>query len=129
MKKLLTLGIGSLVLLTSVALANPQGFGPANAQVQGFNGPSQANTTVALVKQNAYDDQIVVLKGRLVQYYGDNWYVFKDEKGNQIDVELDDDRPWYNIKKDQLIIIVAEVDRDYQRVTLDVKDAQPIKNL
>lgn len=127
MKKTLGVILASLTLASTVALANPQGFGPAhNGPVAGFSSSNAPKTTVAQIMQTGYDNQIVVLNGRLVQYYGDNWYVFKDEKGNQIDVELDDDRPWYNIKKDQLITIVAEVDRDYQRVTLDVKDAQPV---
>ena len=133
--KLLT---ASLITLSSIALAAPQGFGPAaggggaGAGPSGFGGAgagpggfnNAAPNTVAAVKNNAYDDQVVRLRGRLTNYLGQDKYEFSDGSGS-ITVELDDDRPWSHIGRGQLIDIVGEVDRDMFRVQIDVKQATP----
>ena len=51
-------------------------------------------------------------------------YVFADSTG-RIEVELDDDRDWSFIRKDQPITIFGKVDRDRHSISIDVKDARP----
>lgn len=104
----------ALASLSSVALAGGHGAGPA-----GFdNSPS----TVAGVLNNAYDDQVVVLKGRLTKYLGHDRYEFQDSTGT-IEVELDDDRNWSFISKGELIQIRGKYDDDFMDKKIDVKDA------
>lgn len=124
----LSLALGAAFSLTtfwaSAALAAPQGFADQAAKFQGephgFNLPT---LTVSQVVQSAYDDQHVTLVGRLTNYLGDAHYEFADNTGTIV-VELDDERNWGHIEKNQQIKIVAEVDRDRRGVTLDVKQAQ-----
>ena len=54
-------------------------------------------------------------------------YEFTDEAGDTIEVELDDDRNWSNISKDQLIDIYGEVDKDLMSINIDVKRAVPVQ--
>lgn len=104
----------ALTSFSSIALAGHHGAGPA-----GFdNNP----TTVAGVLNNAYDDQIVVLKGRLTKYLGHDRYEFQDNTGT-IEVELDDDRNWSYISKGELIQIRGKFDDDFMDKKIDVKDA------
>ena len=110
--------------------AAPQGFGAPTHSVgpiSGFNQADMRTMSVDEVRKFAYDDQIVHLRGKLVNFKGGEWYTFQDEKGGQIYVELDDDYPWTHISRGQLIDIVAEVDRDAVSVTLDVKSATPVQ--
>lgn len=103
---------------SAVAGSHEQGFGP-----QGFgNNPN----TVAAVKRDAYDDQYVTLRGRLVGFLGHDRYEFADQTGS-IEVELDDDYNWSHIAKDQLIEITGEVDRDFFSTTIDVRRAVPLE--
>lgn len=114
-KLLLASAVAAAVLATSsVAMARPHYGGP-----QGFQ---QGPTTVAGVLQSAYDDQFVTLQGRLIAYLGHDRYSFQDQTG-VIDVELDDDRDWSYISKNELIQITAKVDRDFWSTELDVKQA------
>lgn len=94
----------------------PQGFG------------NNAPKNVRDVLQYGYDDQRVVLQGRLTQYLGHDRYVFADETG-QIRVELDDDRDWSHIAKDQLIRIYGKVDlsRKHHRIEIEVRQAEPVR--
>lgn len=91
----------------------PQGF---------YNTPM----TVADVKSNAYDDQIVTLRGRLVNYLGHDKYEFADQTGS-IEVELDDDYNWSFISKGEYIEIVGEVDRDFLSISIDVRNARSLE--
>lgn len=83
--------------------------------------------SVIQVQRDARDDQIVMLRGRLTNYFGDDIYEFTDTQGNSIEVELDDDQNWSFIEKDQLIDIIGKVDKDYFKVKIDVKDARVCK--
>lgn len=126
MKKLYITAIAA-ALFSAAALAAPQGFdgkGVAGGP-QGFN--NAAPNTVATVKSNAYDDQIVTLQGRLTKHLQKDHYEFTDLEGNTIEVELDDDHDWSNIAKDQLIEIVGEVDKDLLSISIDVKRAVPVQ--
>lgn len=89
----------------------------------GFNTPNV--NTVAGVSRNAYDDQIVTLRGALVNYLGHERYVFADNTGS-IEVELDDDYDWSYVSKDMPIELTGEVDKDFFSTTIDVKRIVPI---
>ena len=127
---ILKISLAFLIIFGSYAYANPQGFGGSYQQgvhgsvPGGFN--NAAPNTVAGVKQGAWDDQIVQLRGRLTNYIGRDKYEFTDLQGGTIEVELDDDRPWGHISRGQLIDIVGEVDRDLFWVTIDVQHATPV---
>lgn len=124
----------------SVVLAAPgsapggfgnQGYDPvqqnaafASQGPSGFN--NQAPNTVAGVLQSAYDEQVVILRGRLTKYLGHDRYEFTDGTGT-IEVELDDDKDWSFISKDQLIQIRGEFDNEFMDKKIDVKYAVPIE--
>lgn len=130
MKKL-SLLVSAVVLAvagsTAAFAAGPAGFGgggQGNAGgPQGFPAPAALDTVQAVV-QNAYDDQRVTLTGKLTNYLGHDRYEFTDSTG-RIEVELDDDRDWSHIRKDQTITIFGKVDRDRRGVNIEVKDARP----
>lgn len=104
--------------------AAPQGFNQSvSGGPQGFD--NLAPNTVAGVIRQAYDDQVVTLKGRLTNFLGDDRYEFTDEAGDRIEVELDDDMNWSNISRNQLITIVGEVDKDTFSTTIEVIQATP----
>lgn len=111
---------------STASLAAPQGFS-SNSQAAQSSGPAGFNNnapnTVAGVLENAYDDQIVTLRGKLTNYLGQDNYEFTDMQGNRIEVELDNDYNWSHIAKDQLIDITGEVDKDILSTTIDVKSA------
>lgn len=124
--------LASAVVLTfaasSLAMAasnGPTGFdnGSASRAPQGFSQAATANNTVRDVLNQGRDDQKVTLTGKLTNYLGHDRYEFTDATGS-IEVELDDDRDWSSIKKDQLITIFGEVDRDHHNISIEVKDAR-----
>lgn len=122
----------ALSVVAGTALAAPvSGFGNNNSQAQyttqgpaGFGGANAAPQSVQQVLANGYDDQRVTLTGRLTNYLGHDRYEFADDTG-RIEVELDDDRDWSHISKDQQITIFGKVDREHRYVKIDVKDARP----
>lgn len=135
------LGAGALALalagLTGAVSAAPvQGFNDAQAvpqahgrmingdRPQGFNEIQVTN--IAELRANGYDDQYVSLVGRLTSYLGDETYEFTDNTGTIV-VELDDDRGWRHIRKDQLIQIYGKLDRDWDRLEIEVKRAHPAR--
>lgn len=102
-------------LSVSAAVYADGGYG---AGPQGFNTPDTGS--VQAVKQNAYDDQWVTLRGRLVDYLGHERYEFTDGT-NSIEVELDDEQNWSHISKGELIELSGTVDKDFFSTTIDVK--------
>ena len=128
MNKIVITGLAALfgVTLSLSSQAAVEGFNnqtPQNYSTTpgGFN--NNVPNTVAGVKKNAYDEQIVHLRGKLVRYLGKDKYEFADVNGETIKVELDDDYNWSHINKDQLIDIVGEVDKDFIGIKIDVKSA------
>lgn len=119
-RSILTAALCALIIPLS-AVAQVQG----NTQPQGFS----LNTLTSLeeVKQQGYDDQLVVLRGRFTRQVTDDKYEFTDEKGNTITAELDDDQDWSHVAKDALVEILAEVDRKDYRVELEVLQAKPVR--
>ncbi len=89
----------------------------------GFNTPDVS--TVEGVSRNAKDDQMVTLRGALVNYLGHERYVFADNTGS-IEVELDDDYDWSYVSKDMPIELTGEVDKDLFSTSIDVKRIVPI---
>lgn len=130
MRKFSTLIGASVLALATVAgsaIAAPQGFAQGGAHANGPRGFNQIQTmTVSQVKKHSFDDQKVTLVGRLTKFVGKDCYEFQDQTGSIL-VELDDDRNWSHINKDQQIRIFAEVDKDWDRITLDVKRANPVR--
>ncbi len=109
--------------------AGPAGFEPsgrpASTAPQGFG--VEAPNTVADVLENGRDDQRVVLKGKFTKHIRGDKYEFTDASGKSIAAELDDDRDWSMIVKDQPVEIRAKVDRDWTSTELEVKSARAIK--
>ena len=50
-----------------------------------------------------------------------------NNKGDKIVAELDDDQNWSQVHKDALMEIVAEVDKDFVSIELDVIDAKRLQ--
>ena len=122
---LITAAAAALIGTTALA-AGPMGFdntAPAGAP-RGFEPPA---TTVAEVLKNGKDDQVVMLQGKFTKLIKHDKYEFVDNAGNAITAELDDDRDWSMIVKDQPVEIRAEIDRDWNSTELDVKAARPLK--
>ena len=115
-------------LATSAMAAGPAGFNDAAAtygQPQGFSLNEMSD--IATLKKNAYDDQLVTIKGRFTKQLTKDKYEFTDTKGQTIVVELDDDRNWSHIRKDALVEIVAEVDKDFMSIELNCINARPLE--
>lgn len=125
MKKLAAIALA--LMASGAVIAAPSGFNAPtnNGAPQGFT--YNAPNTVEMVRRHAYDDQIVTLQGKLTAYLGKDHYEFTDLEGNTIEVELDDDRNWNNIAKDQPIEITGEVDKDLMSISIDVKRAVPLQ--
>lgn len=115
--------VSSLCVLASSVLAGdfardraPQGF---------FNNLQEC--TVIDIQNNPRDKQVVKLHGRLTNYYGKDKYEFTDVTGTCIEVELDDDKSWSHIAKDQLIEIIGELDVDMFSIKIEVDEAIPLE--
>ena len=121
---LFTAAAAAAVMASTAFAAGPSGFNAPAGAPQGFEPTA---TTVADVLKNSHDDQVVVLKGKFTKLIKHDKYEFVDEAGNAITAELDDDRDWSMIVKDQPVEIRAEVDRDGNSTELDVKAARPLK--
>lgn len=122
------LGAAAIAAASTAAFAvpgGPAGFGAPAAAPGGPAGFQQAAApdTVQAVIQNGWDDQRVVLTGKLTNYLGNDKYEFTDKTG-RIVVDLDDDRDWSHISKDQTITIYGEIDRSRRGIEIDVKDAR-----
>ena len=117
----------ALALPLSAIAAGPSGFGqPTNPGApQGFD--LQKMQSVADLKKNAKDDQVIRLDGRFTAQLSKEKFEFTDVKGDKIVAELDDDQNWSQVHKDALMEIVAEVDKDFVSIELDVIDAKRLQ--
>lgn len=126
MKKNIIALVTVLTLCSSgMALAAPdQGRGgfvnPSQPTQGGFQGPSMAISTVEQAKQMS-DDQHVALRGYIVQSFGDEDYLFKDDSGT-INVEIDHKR-WHGqvVTPNDLVEIQGKIDKDWSKLEIDVK--------
>ena len=66
------------------------------------------------------DDSYVTLKGKILSKTGDEKYLFQDKTGT-IEIEIDDDK-WGGVEAgpNDTVIIEGEVDRDWNKVSIDV---------
>lgn len=117
MKKLLIAALTSSLVVANVWAASPSG-------PRGFD-TAPSIISVAQAKEAA-DDARVKLRGKLTEHLRNDKYTFVDEKGDSIMVELDDDRDWSQIARNQPIEIEAKVDRDWNSIKLEVKKATPL---
>lgn len=87
----------------------------------GYTGPGLAPGTVEDAKKMR-DDERVVLVGKIVRSLGGKHYVFQDSTG-EIEIEIDKKR-WrgQSIGAEDTVEIRGEVDKDWNKVTIDVKE-------
>ena len=106
------------------------GFDQAQNYNRGINGPRGFNNeqfrSIKEIINNANDDEMVFVQGRLTRFLGDDKYELTDANNDRIVLELDDDRDWSYISKDQPIEVVAKVDKDLLSTKLDIKNARPL---
>lgn len=110
----------SLFLLMETAPAAAQFDGPG---AQGLPTTVQAVrvTTVQAVREASKDDQIVTLRGHILEKVGDEKYAFSDETG-QIRIEIDDEVFQQRITPEMEIEIYGEVEDDFlQSPEIDVE--------
>lgn len=120
------------LLSTGAIAAQPAGFGEPAAQAaspaerpQGFSAP--ALTSVAKVKAEAKDHEIVMLRGAFTSLIKHDKYVFTDLEGQTITAELDFDKNWSHVAKDLKMEITAEVDKDWNGTEIEVISAKALK--
>ncbi|SPT70715.1 YgiW/YdeI family stress tolerance OB fold protein [Anaerobiospirillum thomasii] len=127
MTKIIFSSLAAMIFTVSSVSAAPQGFDNASATApQGFSAAAATNMTVANVIANGTDEMDVTMRGRITKMLGQDKFIFEDETGTIV-VELDDDKDWSHIQKDQLIDIHGEVDRDANSIKVDVKDATALE--
>lgn len=127
MTKIIFSSLAAMIFTVSSVSAAPQGFDNASATApQGFSAAAATNMTVANVIANDTDEMDVTMRGRITKMLGQDKFIFEDETGTIV-VELDDDKDWSHIQKDQLIDIHGEVDRDANSIKVDVKDATALE--
>ena len=86
---------------------------PAWAQFDG-PGAQPAASTVQAVLDDPQDDQVVTLRGRILEQVGDEKYAFTDDTG-QIRIEIDDVFPRQRITPDMQVEIYGEVEDDFMQ--------------
>lgn len=126
LKKLMFVAAFSALIPLSVNAAAPQGFGQEfSSAPQGFR--MDTLKTLQEVYDKGYDEQMVVLKGRFTKQLSRELFEFTDESGKTIVCELDDDKNWSHIKKDELVEILAEIDKGFRKIELEVIEARPAR--
>lgn len=73
---------------------------------------------VAEVKSQGRDDQHVVLTGQFVEHLRGDHYLFEDQSGGQIVVDVDDDHT-YRITLNQSIRVYGEIEAEHGQVKID----------
>lgn len=137
MTAILTASVMALSLTAVSAYADHADHRPGHKGVAGFEQDQNFNhgprgfdndqlRSIKDIINNANDDEIVFVQGRLTRFLGDDKYELTDNSNDSIVVELDDDRDWSYIAKNQPIEVYAKVDKDLLSTKLDVKDARPL---
>lgn len=126
-KATLAAALCALAVPFAALAAGPTGFSAQErpGAPQGFT--LQKMDSIAQLKKEAHDDQLVTLQGRFTKQLSKEKFEFTDAKGDKIVTELDDDQNWSQIHKDALMEIVAEVDKDLVSIELDVIDAKRLQ--
>jgi len=105
----------SLLLVTTLL--------PVSALAQ-YVGPGPAVETTAAATVRATDDTQVQLEGKLERQLRPGVFEFRDETGT-VEVEIDaKDFPPQPITADTRVRLLGEVDRDWNRVSVDVDRLQ-----
>ncbi|MEH0801274.1 YgiW/YdeI family stress tolerance OB fold protein [Vibrio alginolyticus] len=106
------------VLLTSMlALLSSSAFAA-------FNGPEVSAINTVKEARNATDDSAVVLTGHIVQSFGNETYLFKDNTG-EIEVDIDnEDWMGQEVTPKDTVMIRGEVDSDWTTTQIDVETIQ-----
>lgn len=107
--------------------AGPSGFDnqARPGAPQGFT--HQKMDSIAQLKSDAKDDQIVVIDGRFTKQIKKEKYKFTDAKGDTILVDLDDEKNWSHVQKDAKVELTAEVDKDFTSTELDALEVKVLK--
>ena len=107
--------------------AGPSGFDnqARPGAPQGFT--HQKMDSIAQLKSDAKDDQIVVIDGRFTKQIKNEKYEFTDAKGDTILVDLDDEKNWSHVQKDAKVELTAEVDKDFTSTELDALEVKVLK--
>lgn len=126
-KATLAAALCALAVPFAALATGPSGFGAQErpGAPQGFT--LQKMDSIAQLKKEAHDDQLVTLQGRFTKQLSKEKFEFTDVKGDKIVAELDDDQNWSQVHKDALMEIVAEVDKDFVSIELDVIDAKRLQ--
>ena len=86
---------------------------------------SAAQTQPLSVKEvlKLRDDSFVVIDGKIKSQLRHEHYRFVDQNGDSIEVEIDDD-VWRGVSVDEntLVRISGEIDKDFTKTTIDVKN-------
>lgn len=86
---------------------------------------SAAQTQPLSVKEalKLRDDSFVVIDGKIKSQLKHEHYRFVDKNGDSIEVEIDDD-VWRGVSVDEntLVRISGEIDKDFTKTTIDVKN-------
>lgn len=110
MKKLTT-----LLVILSLVLA-----------IGGFAAASPV-TTIADVLKNGVEDQRVTLEGTVVQQIRHEHFMFRDSTGD-LEIEVDDELlRLYGDIVNQSVRIHGKVDKEHNRMTVDVKTLEVLK--
>ncbi len=83
--------------------------------------------TISEIRDNARDDQRVIVDGQIIDRVYKDIYTFKDTNGDTIKIEIDDD-DWYAVEMNKPVRIYAEVDKNWHSsdVELEVKRIQDL---
>ena len=117
----------ALAVPFAAVAAGPTGFSGQDrpGAPQGFNLEKMAS--ISQLKSQAKDDQVVVIEGRFTKQIEKDKFEFTAAKGQTILVELDDDRNWSHVRKDALVELTAEVDKDFTSTELDALQVKALQ--
>lgn len=117
----------ALAVPFAAVAAGPTGFSGQDrpGAPQGFNLEKMAS--ISQLKSQAKDDKVVVIEGRFTKQIEKDKFEFTDAKGQTILVELDDDRNWSHVRKDALVELTAEVDKDFTSTELDALQVKALQ--
>ena len=117
----------ALAVPFAAVAAGPSGFDnqARPGAPQGFT--LQKMNSIAQLKSDAKDDQIVVIDGRFTKQIKKEKYEFTDAKGDTILVDLDDEKNWSHVQKDAKVELTAEVDKDFTSTELDAIEVKVLK--
>lgn len=129
------------LLASTMAFAGPQGFDNKLSNVNrniNENAPitndSAIGTNTNNIKAMKISDinnlelggNLVLVRGRITGFIGDDKYNFMDDTGSLV-LELDDDKPWSHIAKDQLIEVVGKTQKHIDYTIIKVINATALE--